>query len=246
VRKLAPFDRLFDQSTPILFVCGVILVAMLGNSVYDMLKILLSRVLGEGWQLPGVIAAGGLVIVVLLTRFVWDTVFNLLQPATNTGFRAEESVRPRRALVTLVSPNPSRVEQVAIEHHQTMDTLTRCWLIVSPAVMLEGKAERLRTKLTDQGVSVELVPITDVNQARATYDAVQTALRHARILNLDNELIVDITGGTKPMSAGAALACRDLGLPIEYLATPSDDESRPIGRAMPVEVTLTPAIGQPK
>jgi hypothetical protein len=32
-------------------------------------------------------------------------------------------------------------------------------------------------------------------------------------------IIVDITGGTKPMTAGAVLACRNQGLPMQYMQT---------------------------
>ncbi|MDP9378883.1 MAG: hypothetical protein M3Q29_01805 [Chloroflexota bacterium] len=38
----------------------------------------------------------------------------------------------------------------------------------------------------------------------------------------EGDLIVDITGGTKPMTAGAVLACREQGVAVQYMYAQRD------------------------
>ena len=82
------------------------------------------------------------------------------------------------------------------------------WLIVSPEG--QGFAEELRYQLSERDVRGEVVVVDSANQAASAYMATRASLGEARA-GYGERVAVNITGGTKPMSAGA-VRVRDVAL----------------------------------
>jgi hypothetical protein len=52
------------------------------------------------------------------------------------------------------------------------------------------------------------------------------------------KVIADITGGTKPMTAGLTLACIDHKCNMQYMKTPRNEAGQPVHGATPVPIKI--------
>lgn len=137
-----------------------------------------------------------------------------------------ENVPRRPALISLVSlhrDDVSNVAETAILHHLDPRSvggqpLRHCWLLYTDESA--GEVERLTQQhptLTFHNVRLDTRAIYDPKFTRA-------AVRHAydEALALDfqpDRVIADATGGNKTMTIGMDLACRELNLSMEYIAS---------------------------
>jgi hypothetical protein len=227
---------LFDPRFPLLFVLGSIVLALLGNATYDLIVGLL------GASPPTYL---GLIAVSALIFFVLSRWFReLLRAARRRSPPAvklpdEERSPPQPALVMLVGLGPvgKGPEWPVIEWHLQGATLRHCWLIVSPEG--EAFAEELRYRLSERDVRADVKVVAGANQAAAVYQETRESLVAARRA-FGDQVAVDITGGTKPMSAGAVLACLELGGVLEYLVTVRKPTGDPVADAVsqPMRVRL--------
>lgn len=229
MRRNDLLNLLFNPQVPLLFVLGSVVLALLGNAVYDFAITLLGASL---LSYAGLILVTGLLFIVLSNWFreLLRAVARRAPPVVKLP--DEERSDPQPALVMLVGVGPRErgPEWPVLEWHMRDSTLRRCWLVVSP----EGKqfAEDLRYELHARNVRAEIVEIAGANQAVSAHQAVLQAVGEARI-RYEDRIAVDITGGTKPMSAGAALACLEAEVVLEYLVT----VRKPTGE---VELTARP------
>lgn len=148
-----------------------------------------------------------------------------------------------RGLVAIMSVNDDSPAEVAILHHWNQGQrpcLEHCWLITTPSSL--EYARSLYQKLVQDGIAEQInvyfgeYQITDVlhpqqmmtlnieDEAAQDPDTVlhlvNSIYAHAQDLGLDEtELIVDFTGGTKPLGVGAFLACTSPGRRLEYIAS---------------------------
>ncbi len=67
----------------------------------------------------------------------------------------------------------------------------------------------------NDAVQITIVPLDSAFALPAAYRAVLRAFDQAG--DVLDQVIVDITGSTKRMSAGAVLACREGGVPMQYV-----------------------------
>lgn len=154
-----------------------------------------------------------------------------------------------RGLVLLVSNRD--MARFAIRHHlhpATGNTLERCWLICTQVManlcqeIADDFAPAHFPDLSVTPVAIEgafLAP--DVHQAVASVISTATDPNIGAALNLE-DLIVDITGGTKPMTAGAVLASTQEGVAMQYVESRWEG-GRPVPgsqTAKIVEVIQTP------
>lgn len=234
-------NLLFNPQVPLLFVLGSIVLALLGNAVYDLVVALL------GASLPtyvGLITVTGLIFVLLSRWFreLLAVVARRRPPAVRLP--DEERSDPQPALVLLVGLGPRErgPEWPVIEWHLQGGVLRHCWLVVSP----EGRAhaDDLQFQLLERNVRAEVVEIAGANQAASAHAAVVRSVGEAlnRAYTVE-QVVVDITGGTKPMSAGAALACLERGAIVEYLVSVRrpTGEHDPQALAQPMRVSLSRA-----
>jgi hypothetical protein len=148
-----------------------------------------------------------------------------------------------RGLVAIMSMSDDSPAEVAIRHHWNNGTapcLEHCWLITTPSSL--DYARKLQQKLVDEGIAERVAfyygeySIADINDPQQDLtlnvddDAAQdpdtilhlvnSIYAHADRLGLDEpDLIVDFTGGTKPLGVGAFLACTSPGRRLEYIAS---------------------------
>lgn len=228
------WSRFLDSRAPVLFIIGSIFLAILGNASYAVATLLL----GDQPLILLLIAVLALVGSWLMYRAVLRITRGLLTPQP-IMIATEAEVQPQPVLVVLVSPQPNGPEEAAINHHQPGTTLQQCWLIASRSVVENGKAADLQYRLLEQNVRAHVVSMADANQARESFEAVGEAIRQAvALLGQVTPVVVDITGGTKPMSAGAAFACQALGVPMQYMVTPRRPDGTPNGPAQAMQVRI--------
>jgi hypothetical protein len=148
-----------------------------------------------------------------------------------------------RGLVAIMSTNDNSPAEVAIRYHWNGGQpphLAFCWLITTPDAL--PYARKLHQRLVDEGIAERLTlfygdyAIPDlanpqqfltltVNQAAAhdpdsILHVVNSIYAYAQSLDLaEADLIVDFTGGTKPLGVGAFLACTRPGRRLEYIAS---------------------------
>lgn len=149
------------------------------------------------------------------------------QERTQLVFQAQlldlEAPPPTRGLILLVSPLRSNanlhthVSYQAIDYHRS--ALRRCWLIATDGE--QGSlptADMLKQHFAPYGVNCEICLISNGG------DAAETQVLVASIYNeiaregaiAEAEVIADITGGTKAMTAGVVLAC-GATRPMQYM-----------------------------
>ena len=132
-------------------------------------------------------------------------------------------------LIVLVGPgrkgaNPSALSHnPAIEYHLGNkeaggESLRVCWLIATAGE--KGSlpvAQEVRARYRDH-CTVKIKLVHDAFGIKETHRVVHTIYtQEAAEYDLDpNQIIADFTGGTKPMSAGMVLACRDRW-PVQYM-----------------------------
>lgn len=151
-----------------------------------------------------------------------------------------------RGLVAIMSLSDDSPAEVAIRHHWNagqLPHLEHCWLITTPSSI--DYARRLHQRLIEQGMGERMafyygdyaIATTHDNQASQTLNVsdeaandpdvilhlVNSIYAHAQRLGLEeSDLIVDFTGGTKPLGVGAFLACTSPGRRLEYIASRDD------------------------
>lgn len=212
------FEGLTNPSVPLTFLFGTLVLAVFGNAVYDLLLEAINPQRNPDLLLRLAYLSGGSLLalgVVVVGLWVWYNAYRRKQPPPLT--EATRLTQSFPALVIFVSANPTAAEKTAIQHHLQDRTLSRIWLIVSREA--REKAQTLTSWLRQQpnGEAVQLtqLPLSDAFDIASAYSAVLDTLEAAD--DMIDQLIVDITAGTKQMSAGAVLACREYGVPMQYV-----------------------------
>lgn len=216
------FALFFDPRVPVLFLLGSIVLAILGNGIYD----LILAFVGETPQTLGYLAVGALLIFIGIVLGFW-ALLRARSRRISLALPPEQQAEPHAGLILPVGLNPQGAEREIIRWHLRDCVLRHCWMIVSPEVEQSQKFNDLRFWLMEQNVEPHVLRLSDPNQAHQSYAVVKSGLQAARQLLADAPVIVDITGGLKPMTAGAVLACRDEGVPLQYLVSARDMAGNP-------------------
>lgn len=139
--------------------------------------------------------------------------------------------RPHRGLILLFSNEVTFAKAVA--HHY--EHLAHLWLIVTPEAA--EKARAAASALT--GVTVYEQPVRTAWNPDDTALAVRRAFEHATDLGLrHDDLICDVTGGTKPMTIGATVACMAQDLKVQMVAAKYDEDLKHPKTLEVIEVRL--------
>ena len=217
---------LTTQSGPILFIIGIILFALLSNGLYD----LLLSWLGAARWVVGFAVVG--FIATLAFYYVWRRRFG-------PRIVVWQLVHPQPGLIALVSHGPADETPAAVAirfHYKGEDgsretpTLRHCWLLASPGSATDN-AEVLKKKYSTPELQIEVVKIDDVDPHQV-FDAVNRVYQAARELPSplsEGDIVADLTGGSKPMTVGVALACATSGRRLQYLQARQHDDT---GRAV--------------
>jgi len=194
----------------LLFVASL-LVQLVLNLASSWLEITLGRTPGRLMQLLafGVVLAAGLwALTLVLRRQKVSLVPPNQQPPHMPG------------LVALVGRGKAENEpaRLALDYHLAGEPgLQACWLIPSKgATGSMPTAQELYDRYKDR-CRLEICPIGDAFDLQEVYETVREIYeKKVREAGLEpSQVITDFTGGTAPMSAGAALACGD-EYPMQY------------------------------
>ena len=219
-----PFLRALSEVPWFGPVVSAVLLAMLVNLLTDALTTWGG--LWLGWVVIGVLALSAV-------AFVY-------------AYHVSESRRRARDLEPIDMPNPdkhrgliflfSREDTLreAIQYHQP--ALEHCWLLVTPE--MQPQAQAAMGHFPD--VRFAIHPIPDRYNTQACYQDVRHIYEQdaLRLGIAPQEIIADITGGTKPMAMGMIVACLDGSFPIEHIPTAYDVAGQPTGPLPPIEIRV--------
>lgn len=155
----------------------------------------------------------------------------------------KQSVPPRQQMGLIVLADASGdAPRSAIEY--CLPSLKHCWLLASRDSLAATQA--LVAQYQDQVPNFyhgELGYLVDPDQIQATYDTV------VRIFDVEapaagllpQDIVADISGGSKAMSAGVVLACLARDRDMQFLKTPRDvfGHEKPGAAAEPVRIDTT-------
>ena len=209
---------LFDPNRSIfLFVVGTATLTISLQALYDSAKSLAAKQL----LAPELIGAWVLACVLFLVSaslILYQTLHR--KPVMGrVEINEEEMVRQHKGLILLVSPKPNTAP-AAIRHH--IDTLEVCWFVASRDSL--NTAEKLQKEFAEAYPYKRFI----VPEPHQLVDSEEVADSYRRVVNICtkermqyglglNDLIADITGGQKPMTAGMAYACLASGIDMQYM-----------------------------
>ncbi len=206
--------------SPLLFLAAAVLLGAVGNALYDVLQLAFATPLAV---LLLIVSA-----LVAITGLYW--LYGYL-----VGREVEmEDVAPHRALIALVSNGAPETNPawVAMRYHLGEDgagpaALTYCYLVADrPAP--EGTCEsptsswsnalQIKEALKERLLFCEVIPVRaeDCEDIKRQCDRAYRLLRAIPGLRRD-DIIADLTGGTKRMTIGMVLSAMETGCELEYL-----------------------------
>ena len=217
------------------FALGLIVVGILANLLYDLLTAP-AEVISHVW-VP--------LAVCLALTLVGYVLYLLEQNRRGSiGIDVGEAGAPDpcAGIIWLLGPGQFDHLLIALDHHLQGDGATHCWLVMQDVSKVRDAFTRLSKQLIDDGVSTQLYPVyIDETDVEATYKAVRNIVdRLIPEAGLRRDQVVaDITGGTKQMTAGMMLAALATSSGLEYVASRRDEEGRTIeGTARVVKIDL--------
>jgi hypothetical protein len=218
------------------FGLGLLVVGLVGNLVYDLL-------IAPAENLP--VAWRPVVASVLLTGLAYLLYRRDRQQVRAVRATVDESrLAPAHAgLIWLFGPGQFEHLLFALEHHREGGGAAHCWLVMQQGIpAVRERFGQLSRRLAEGGVTAQLHPVyVEQPDVQASYEAVRAVFeREAAEEGLaPEEVIADVTGGTKPMTAGMVLATLTTGRALEYVESERDTEGHPIPDTLRVVLTDT-------
>jgi len=243
VIKLNALLRLFLQpgQTPFLYLLFSMGLAVATNALYEQFKIMFSAPMSVLIITISVLLI--LVGVTILARWFF-------LPKVVIG-----KIAPKRALIVLVSQGELKniPASEAIKFHYSPrkgnHTLEYCWLLRTPAPEEEPPKPARSSWFNAQSIEKKYRGKVKMFQKSIEFDdpetssiAVEQAVREARKFGIKpSDMVADVTGGTKMMSMGMALASIAAGIEMTYLKakkTLPDGRVDPSGGSDPMRVDI--------
>lgn len=222
----------FNPETIAPFLLGSVVLAILGSTIYDILK----NTFGSDTSDLLRIGSIALLILVFAVVLVEWTITQRIERLPNTvPFEVQQKKLERqyKGLILLVS-QPEACE-TAIRFHLPM--LKRCWLICSPLTL--EKAQDLCRRFP----KVCLDPPIVVNDIYNPLDfrAHVTTIYRTRLPRgwQESEVIADYTGMTAHASVGTVLACVGTERPLQYTPAKFDSQGKIVGSLKPIRIQLS-------
>ncbi|MGC9469411.1 MAG: hypothetical protein ACP5HS_12520 [Anaerolineae bacterium] len=205
------------------FALGLLVVAILGNLLYDLL-------IGQPftvWRL-----AAPAVAMLVGTGAAYGFYRRAVRPrSVDVIFDESRLAPPHAGLIWLLGPGRYEHLLFALQHHAKGGGGDHCWLVMQEVPPVQEAFGRLATDVAALETPVELHPcyIQEL-EAQAAYHAVREILtRGLQDVGLrPGDVVADITGGLKPLTAGMVLAALAVDAPLEYVETKRDADGNPI------------------
>lgn len=208
------------------FLFGALALGIISNFLFNL------ALAPETVSLCGVVRTGALALLLVGLAFLsWRMDFRRAWTPLAVHTNITEHLAPVHAgLVLLLGPGGVPLAMQALKHHSPANEpvqLTHCWALVTPTARDSGVFGALKERMAELGYTVVLheVPLSG-DTAREAYrgtELVYTELAiHHDIGLRPEQIICDITGGTKQMTTGMVVACMPRGWAIEYILTDRD------------------------
>jgi len=206
------------------FVLGLLVVELVGNAIYDLLAAPMGN-LSIIWR-PLLIAA-------VLVSLAYALFRRDRQRGAGIKVRVDKSrlAPPHAGLIWLLGPGPFDHLLFALRHHHKGGGGAHCWLVMQDVELVRETFGQLSQRLLAEGMPTRLHPVYIPQlDVEAAYGAVRSALeREAAEEGLEpGNVIADITGGTKPLTAGMLLAALTTGCAMEYVESERDARGEPL------------------
>jgi len=223
------FKSIFSPSVLAPYLGGVIAVGVCCNAVYGLLQQWLGQSANSNLSIIIVSA------IVFIAAAIWLHV--ILSRRMPAPLRLVNKPRPapRKGLIFLVS-SPEVLLAVVNYHHKV---LKHCWLIATDKSW--KIASDFKEKNASQQLTIELHHLHDEFSWEASRKIITKIFRNLPGDFGGNDVITDLTGLTKPATAGAVLACLNAGRPMQY--TPAtyknkDGQPDPLAPIEPFEIIM--------
>jgi hypothetical protein len=223
-----------------LYVTFALLLGVLGNSVFELLK--------GTWlaiMLPACLSAAGLIALSIFFspwfQQAWGRAGEIIRVIPDIAPPAP----PAQGLVLFVAVGPGKSSALqAAEWHGQKGTLRRVWLLTSTSTEALAAADwvkgEIKAKFSTVEVEIEQLPdIHDIKLIKARVEEVRLRAGKAGVSEWD--LICDFTSLTKSASAGMILACLPRKRRLQYMHPrkyDSDGRADPTAGSDPLEVHL--------
>lgn len=235
-----PVPKVADPKSLWQFTLYAFLIGLLGALTPEALKAIFGADEGHPWH--AVFWWFGVFLIIAFILRVYDPAFrrwlNTRTEIMPLKIYSSLTVRSARGLVLLVSRGAGVSAGLsAVRYHR--ETLQHLWLIhSSDAGSVDGAARIASTT----NATAHWKPLGDVFSIEMTKALVE-GIRHEahRLGVLDEDLICDFTGMTKPVSAGVVLACLLPEHRLQYMEPTgylSDGRPDPGAGSRPVEIDV--------
>ena len=138
---------------------------------------------------------------------------------------------PHPGIIWLFGPGRFDHLLFALEHHQKGGGASHCWLVMQNTEPVQRTYSQLIQQLNAKGLKTQLHPIYIPQlEAGDAYQAVRRVFEEEapKVGLKPEEVIADITGGLKPLTAGMILAAITLDRELEYVESERDHQGEPI------------------
>lgn len=209
---------------------GFVLSALLLASAVNIGTSLLLSWTGPGWTLVSLLAA------TIGTLAFANYYFHFRRKQLAEEGKRILGERPipeqRKGLIVMMTKAPTA--RKAVEYH--LPVLKHLWLITTPE--MRDAANELRKFAEDHGVEGHALELDQEYDANRCYYLVRGVYEQgaAAVELLPTDVIADMTGGTKPMTAGMVLACNDMHAALEHVPTKFTGAGQPSLPLDPIEV----------
>lgn len=206
-----------------IFISGLLIVALTGNWVYDVCLDL------NTFLTWGSLAVWITNFILLgIAYFLW--LYHERKSANRAILDEYDLVEPHKGLIWILSPGdyPRQIVELSIAHH--LPELTDVWMIGAYKYQNMADAydavEQLRI---DQkwGINLHKADILEADAVHA-HDKVLSIMTGLPDGLEPDDIVVDITGGLKPLTAGAAVACVINKWAMSYVESDRDIDGNPI------------------
>ena len=204
------------------FVFGAIALGVISNFVFN----LVTEPAGTGGDSAGRVVITVSVLVGLAYIAYRHDQHQTLRSISLQPTFDERTAPPQQGLILSLSLGSSKLPLIAINHHDNgrrAPSLKHCWVLVSPDA--QEAYETLAKAVAERNYAVELHPIylitTTIEECYNAVDEVYTS--KAALVGLEpDQIIADLTGGLKTMTAGMVLAGLLHDRPLEYVESKRD------------------------
>jgi hypothetical protein len=229
--KFTKFELFYTPRFPFFFLAGMLLLAVMGNMLTDLLK----NAFGDGpWRLAMIFSVNGVALALLVAAA--HAAGAIQKRLSKAQTYSVEGKRPERCkgLIAFVSLQQRGHLETALAYHS--GKLEHVWLVATKDS--KALAHEIRTEYEAEGtnLSIHIVDLDDQWNLASAKTAVER-IYGEKLDGLEEEdVIADFTGGTKPMTAGMIFACMRPPRKLQYV--PADYRSGDPKPLEPIEYGL--------